>query len=57
MTLYDLRLAASDLAARPRVQVISRAVAQYLILAGAHAALGVWVEHSKAAMERTLRAE
>ncbi len=54
LTPHDLRLALADLYARPRVQVITRAAAQYLILAGAHAALGVLVEHSKAALERAL---
>ena len=57
MTLYDFRLWASDTAAQPRVQAVARAVGQYLILAGVHAALGVWVEHSKAAMDRALRGE
>lgn len=56
MTLYDLHLAATDLLARPRVRAISSAVAQYLVLAGAHAALGVMVERSKAKMWATLDA-
>lgn len=57
MTLYDLHLAAQTLSTRPDVRRIARAVGQYLILAGAHAALGVWVEYSKGAMERAMRGE
>jgi hypothetical protein len=57
MTLYDLHLSIADLRANPRVQVVARAVGQYLLLAGAHAALGVWVEASKGRMERVLRGE
>ena len=55
LTIHDLRLAIADLYARPRVQVITRAAAQYLVLAGAHAALGVLVEHSKAAFVAALQ--
>lgn len=57
MTLYDWRLAAGALSARDDVRRIARAVGQYLIIAGAHAALGVWVEYSKDAMGRAMRGE